>query len=58
MEDPNECADKVVGIGVSAELAAGYGALDGSNKGGVDERAGAFDESRGAAGDGVHRGHD
>lgn|GEM_PF-6409543 len=55
MEDANEGTDKVVGVGVGAEIAAGDGALDGGYEGGVDERTGAFDEAHGATGDGVHR---
>ena len=50
--------DEVVGFGVRAEIATGDGALDGSYEGGVDERAGAFEEAHGAARDSVHRGND
>jgi len=58
MEDPDEGADEVLGVGVGAEIAAGNRASDGGNERGVDERAGAFEESPGPAGDGVHRGDD
>ena len=58
MEDANEGADKVVGVGVGPEIAAGDSAIDAGYEGGVDERARAFDEAHGAAGDGVHRRND
>ena len=54
MKDTDEGTDEVVGVGVRAEIAAGDGALDGGDEGGVDERAGTFHEPQGAARDGVH----
>jgi hypothetical protein len=58
VEDADEGPDEVIGVGVGAEIAAGDGPLDGGYEGGVDERAGAFDEAHGAAGDSVHCGND
>lgn len=54
MEDAHEGTDEVIGFGVGAEIAAGDGAPNGSHEGGVDERARAFDNAHGAAGNGVH----
>jgi hypothetical protein len=58
VEDADERAHEVIGVGVGAEIAAGDGALDGGYERGVDERAGAFHEAHGTAGDGIHRGND
>jgi hypothetical protein len=57
VEDSDEGADEVVGIGVSAEIAVGDRPLDGADEGSVDERAGAFKQAH-AAGGGVHCGED
>src|SRR5580698_995453 len=58
VKDAHEGADEVVGFGVGAEIAAGDGAPHGGDEGGVNERAGAFDEAHGTARDGVHCGDD
>ncbi len=58
MEDADEGADEVIGVGIGAEIATRDGAFDGGYEGAVDERAGAFDETHGAACDGVQRGND
>jgi len=58
VEDPDERADEVVGVSVGGEVAASNGALDAGNEGGMDEWAGALDESCNSAGDRVHRGDD
>jgi len=58
VEDAHKGTDEVVGVGFGAEIAAGDGALDGGDEGGVDERAGAFHEPQGAACDCVHGGND
>ncbi len=58
MEDADEGTDKVIGVDIGAEIAARDSALDGGDEGAVDQRARAFDEAHGAAGDGIHRGND
>jgi hypothetical protein len=58
VEDADEGTDKVVGVGIGAEITTVDGAPDGGYEGGVDKRAGAFEEAHGAAGDGVQSGND
>jgi hypothetical protein len=57
MEDAHEGTDEIVGAGIGAEITAGDGALNGSDEGDVDERAGAFEEAHRAARNGVHCGN-
>src|ERR1700678_2838616 len=58
MEDTHEGTDKVIRVGVRAEIAAGDGPLDGSYERGVNPRTGAFHEPQGPACDCVHDGND
>jgi hypothetical protein len=58
VEDADDGADEVVGVGGGAEVAAGDGGVDEGVEGAVDRGAGAGDEARGAAGDGVECGQD
>lgn len=58
MEDADEGAHEILGVGVGVEVAAVDGALNCGEEGGVDEIAGAFHEAGGAAGDAVEGGKD
>ena len=58
MEDAHEGTGEVVGVSIGEEIAAGDGAPDSGYEGGMDQRARAFDEAHGAAGDSVHRWND
>ena len=58
MEDADEGANEVIGLGLGTESAGLDGALDQGEEGVVGEAAGAFDEAHGAAGDAIHGGED
>ncbi len=58
MEDADERADEVIGIGICTEIAAVDRALDQGNERAVDQAARAFDEAHGAARNGIHGGKD